>query len=255
MKESPGRPGFTLIELLVGVLCLTVLLGPVFRVFRQGTRSTLKEMLAIETTMEARRILRLVESDLQAACFPIDGNRTQVNWKTLLSIKGSFPDVSFGFLRFPGHGEIEECLSHLGVGTAERFASRVGYRVEPHPDRPALRRLVRTEVFHPKHPLARRYPLGKIESVLTDRLNLFDIKPELIESGGHSLLTFRVTLQLIDSSRPEEITKTMPGGAGIQRPVDGTIADFFEVVNSEFYRLMIDRRNFNPNWQTRISGP
>jgi hypothetical protein len=244
------RRALTLIEIMLVVLCLFILLAPVLSIFRHGTRSSLKGMLHLETTMEARRILKQVTQDLRHSCFKMDGSQIDFSWSTLLQIGGSFPTGTYGMLRFPLVGELDATLPANSLGTAFRRASRITYRVQPHPQVPGRRQLVREEQYHPDHPMAAKLNGGRRSEILTHRLNLFDIKPEEVSNGKHGMLLFRVSLQLFDSVQ----------GAAIAVPGDGpgpevVIADFFAVAYSDFYHRLVHRDWFNPNWQTGVVGP
>ncbi|NLI74943.1 MAG: hypothetical protein GX442_00715 [Candidatus Riflebacteria bacterium] len=255
VARRPLGGGFTLIEIMLVLLCLFLLLGPAFRILRSGTQSSLKGMMQIGTTMEARNILRQVVNDLRASCYRIDGmQQKNISWATLLKVDGALPEPTYSFLAFPFQDSVDAAMEKGSSGMAWRNASRITWRVEKHPNRPYMRQLVRSEAFHPSHPAYGRFPGGKRESVVSDHVNLFEIKPLVISSSGKSLVAFRIHLQLVDFLPGRETTVTV-GDSGLVRPREGAIADYFEIVVSEFYRAMRHKAKFNPNWQNGIRGP
>ncbi|RCK78119.1 MAG: hypothetical protein OZSIB_1768 [Candidatus Ozemobacter sibiricus] len=252
---SHATRGLTLIELMLVLLCLFLLLNPAFRILRSGTQSSLKGMMQIGTTLEARNVLRQVVNDLRVSAYRVDGNQQlKISWATLLQVSGALPEPEYSFLAFPFTDSIEAAIDKGGSGMAWRNASLITYRVEPHPTRPFMRQLVRVEEFHPSHPAHARYPGGKREAVLSDHVNLFEIKPLVISSSGKSLVAFRIHLQLVDFLPGRETTVAV-GSSNLTRPREGAIADYFEIVVSEFYRAMRHKAKFNPNWQNGIHGP
>ena len=66
-----NKKAFTLVEIMIGITCLAVLMGPIYLLMRSGTQTSLKGMKRIETTLEARRVLKQVYADLKMLCFEI----------------------------------------------------------------------------------------------------------------------------------------------------------------------------------------
>lgn len=248
------KRGFSLIEMMLVLVCMFLLMGPVFRILRSGTQSSLKGMMQIETTLEARNVLRQVGQDLKSSCFLIDGNQRKFSYTTLLQTSGSLPEVEYSMLTFPHTDTPEDSISSASSGRAWREASQVTYSVKSHPTRPNMRQLIRIERFRPSHPAYNRYKDGCREFVVSEHVNLFEVTPDVITSSGKTLVTFRLHLQLVDFMPGREVPVPV-AGTGLVRPREGAIADYFDVVYSEFYRSMRSKAKFNPNWQTTVRGP
>jgi len=251
---SKNQIGFTLIELMLVILCLFLLLVPAFRILRSGTKSSLKGMMQIGTTLEARNVLRQISQDLKNSCFLIDGNQRRFSYSTLLQTTGNLPNVQYAMLVFPHADDPDAAFEKSGTGRAWRNASMVTYRVGNRPLRPNMRQLVRVEQYHNSHPQFAKFPNGIRETIVSAHVNLLEITPDIISSSGKTLLTFRLHLQLVDFM-PGRETPVAVAGTGLVRPREGAIADYFAVVYSEFYRALRSKAKFNPNWQNCVRGP
>ncbi len=247
-----GR-GFTLVEIIFVVLCLFLLMGPVFSILRSGTKSSLKGMMQVETTLAARNILRQIRQDLRHSCFAYSGKGCNFNVETL--IKSDPAGGGCSFLAFPHQGSPGDASERDSSNLSWRLASHITYSVVPNSTGTGFSKLVRKEKFHPKHPSYGNYPGGECENVLTANLLQFQIKPEIAKSGKESALVFLVNISLIDSvpGKAAEAVSSVQGG--LIRPREGAIAEFFDLVTSEFYHAMKNRSGYNLNWQTGIEGP
>lgn len=258
LADATGRGrGFTLIEMMLVLLCMFLLLGPIWRILRSGTQMSLKGMLQVETTLEARRIIRQVYTDLKSACIRFDGSqRVDLEFDQVVVKAGDPPAQALSFLAFPSHGSVTDAVPGAPGGVALRRASRITYTLEKSqkPDKPFMR-LTRTEAFHPDHPLAKQFPGGKQSRVLSEKVHYFALTPRTYETGGQSLYYFWITLQLADSLQARNLPTNQIGSPMIQRPQGVIIADFFEVVYPEYFNSLIGRNGFNLNWHSGVVGP
>ena len=60
MNKNRRRQAFTLVEIMIVLICTALLMGPIFLVLRSSTKTSLKGMLRIDTTLEARRVIKQV---------------------------------------------------------------------------------------------------------------------------------------------------------------------------------------------------
>ncbi|PKL44282.1 MAG: hypothetical protein CVV41_06495 [Candidatus Riflebacteria bacterium HGW-Riflebacteria-1] len=239
------KQGFTLVELMVAIACLSLLGGSALLLIRAGTRSSMQGMLRLETTLEARKIIRQVYADLKLACFPLPYDSVY-SFDSVMYTAGAPPHNTYSFLSFPNHARMNEIFSSPHSGVNHRETSIINYRVEPptSPDRPFLR-LIREETFK-----------GQTNSkVLSDRVNFFEIKPVMLQPYGRNQFYFLVTLQLVDSVDPGEFK-----GATAGNRIDGVranqaVADFFDIVYPEFFHAAWNQPGINPNWHTQIRVP
>ncbi len=251
-----GTTGFTLTEILVVVLCVGILLVPAISFLMQGTRSSLRGMVQIETVLEARRIMQQIRQDLKNACFPVDGKERDLTLSLYLEEKGEPPCSRYSFLSFSQVGKPEDAVpcSSAGTGMVWRRASKITYALEPSTKGSGnLLRLVREEKFHPDHPQATHYGDGTRISVLSDKVNLFHVQLHSFEPNSQLPPAYLVTLQLVDSVAEKRSGNGQP--ITLPDPSKTVIADFFDVVYSDFAIRMADRGWFNLNWQTGITGP
>ncbi len=239
----------TLLEAVLVVSLVVLLLGPIYQVFHHGTRASLRGMLHVETSMEAMRVLRQVSDDLRDSCLPMDEQGFTLDFSKMLGTDGVPPLQSYTFLRFPQHGSPDQVMQFARQGKASRRASRITYRLEPLSKAGLKHRLIRTERFHPEHPLASTYPGGERISILSERVHSFILLPDSARSGNRELHFFWVTLQMVDSLSPADEERIL------QRREQAAIGDYFDVVYPEFFNAFQNRGFFNRNWHTGISAP
>lgn len=239
------KVGFTLVEIIVVSVCLALLGSTALMLIRAGTRSSMQGMLRLETTLEARAIIRQVYADLKLACFPLPYDSVY-NFDNVMYISGAPPHNTYSFLSFPTHASMNEIFSSPQAGVNHRETAVINYRVEPgtSPERPFLK-LTREETFK-----------GQTSSkVLSDRVNFFEIKPVMLQPYGRNQFYFLVTLQIVDSIDAGELK-----GAAAGNRLDGTrgnqaVADFFDIVYPEFFHAAWNQPGINPNWHTQIRIP
>jgi type II secretory pathway pseudopilin PulG len=253
------RQGLTLIEIMLVVLCIGILMGPIIQVFRHGTQSSLQGMLQIDTTLEARRVIRQISQDLKNSCFRMDGTEREFNLGTVLHDSGTPPTSGYTFLSFSQYGQIEDSVPYKSPGAGNavwRRPSEITYRMiaQNTLEKPFFK-LMREERFHPDHPMAKKHPGGIFSRVLSDRVNYFHIQPHLFQSANKILPAFIITLQLVDSLKKNTLPIAPTGNQIVNKPRGWLLADFYEVVTPEFLNSMLNRSWFNPNWQTMIGTP
>ena len=239
------RSAFTLVEIMIVLICTALLMGPIFLVLRSSTRTSLRGMLRIDTTLEARRVIKQVYADLKMACFPLPYNSIY-NFDDVMQVTGTPPHNSYKFYSFPIHQRLNDIFSSQLSGVNFRDVAEVNYRVEDSkdPDNPFMR-LIRTEVF-----------AGKVNTrILTDRINFFEIKPVMMQPYGKNQFYFLVTLQLIDAVHPSEMKGRTAGAKLDELQKDVILADFFDVVYPEFFHAALNQTRVNPNWHTQLRSP
>lgn len=246
MKNNKRRcSAFTLVEIMIVLICTALLMGPIFLVLRSSTKTSLKGMLRIDTTLEARRVIKQIYADLKMACFPLPYNSIY-NFDDVMQAGGTPPHSSYQFHSFPIHQRMRDIFSSQSSGVNFRDVAEVTYRVEDSkdPDNPFMR-LVRTESFG-----------GKVNTrVLTERINFFEIKPVMMQPYGKNQFYFLVTLQLIDAVHPSEMKGRVAGTKLDDLQKDVILADFFDVVYPEFFHAAWNQTRVNPNWHTQIRNP
>lgn len=247
------RSAFTLMEIMMVVLLTALLLIPLFKALRTGMKVSLKGMLKTETTLVARRILRQVQTDLEHVCFPLDAQGATISPQTLVRFAGAPPTTSSSFFSFPVHGAVDSIISEDPNGLVVRNACEITYTLLP--GKNSMYALVRSERFHPSHPLAANFPGQTRVQTLSDQVNFFSIVPASLNTPDRSSLTFRVHLQLVDTLNRSDLVEVIPGNPVAKTLRDAAIADFFIVVNPHFFNRILNRNWFNPNWQTAISAP
>lgn len=261
MENSPClRRGFSIIELLVVMVCIATLLIPIWTIYRSGQRTSLQGMSQIDTSLEARRILKQIRRDLKQSCYILYKLSPRIDFKFMLTVEPlTPPHRSFSFLVFPGSGDLSEAIASLGdplaTGKAVRRLSRITYALEPSgdPEKPLLQ-LVREERFHPATAVAATLPNGIRRHVLSTRLNYFSIEPHVVQSGGEKRFFFWVALQTVDSARPKNLPFTV--GTKLTARIPGiAISDFFDVVPSEFFHSVWNQEGMRRNWHTFLEAP
>ncbi len=221
---------FTLVEIMVAAACLTLLAGTTFLLLRAGTRSSLHGMLRLETTLEARKIIRQVYADLKLACFPLPYNSVY-NFENVMYITGAPPHNMYSFLSFPTHARLDEVLASSQSGVNYRETAFINYRIEPVASHSSsLLRLTREETFKGQ----------TVRKVLSEKVNFFEIKPVMLQPYGRNQHYFLITLQLVDSDNASELNR---------------VADFFDIVYPEFFHAAWNQPGINPNWHTQIRVP
>ncbi len=237
--------GFTLVEIMIVAICLALLMGPIFLVLRSGTQTSLKGMLRIETTLEARRVIKQIHADLKMACFPLPYN-SLYNFDDVMAVSGTPPMNEYRFLSYPIHQKLSDVFTNQTSGVNFREVAEVKYIVEDNgdPDKPSFR-LVREERFG-----------GKTNKrILSNRVNFFEIKPIMLQPQGKNQYYFIVTLQLMDSVHPSEMKGNSPGSKVTDAQSHVILADFFDVVYPEFFHSMWNQVRANPNWHTPLRAP
>lgn len=245
MNKNRRRQAFTLVEIMIVLICTALLMGPIFLVLRSSTKTSLKGMLRIDTTLEARRVIKQVYADLKMACFPLPYNSIY-NFSDVMQVTGTPPLNSYRFNTFPIHQRLNDIFASQISGVNFRNVSEVTYRVEEskNPDNPFMR-LIRTESFG-----------GKVNTrVLTERINFFEIKPIMLQPYGKNQFYFLVTLQLIDAVHASDMKGRTAGTKLDELQKDVILADFFDVVYPEFFHAAWNQTRVNPNWHTQIRSP
>lgn len=242
-----------MVEMMVVVACMMLLLIPAWKVFHHGTKSSLQGMLQIETTMEARRILKQLNQDLKHSCWEWNDTNAFYSLQDILSTSGSFPNTSYSFAVFPFSGDISGVVptgSNYDPGPQPRLArrvSRVIYRLAPspkiardgYPSNFPMYRLLREETLHPGNPQIGQFPGGVRVQELSERVLMFDILPYISrDAGGNEQQFFWVTLQLVDTVNRSGVVQVITDSTSnrlTQRSRDLVIADFFDVVSPKFF--------------------
>ncbi|MFZ5949221.1 MAG: PulJ/GspJ family protein [Candidatus Rifleibacteriota bacterium] len=239
------RSGFTLVEIMIVAICLALLMGPIFMVLRSGTQTSLKGMLRIDTTLEARRVIRQVHADLKMACFPLPLSSV-FNFDDVLKISGTPPKNVYSFLSYPAHQKMSEIFTSQTSGINFRDLSEITYTVEDNgdPEKPALK-LVREEKFGGK----------TTKRILSNRVNFFEIKPIMLQPQGKNQFYYFVTLQLLDAVHPSEMQGNTPGDKITDEVTGVILADFFDVVYPEYFHSMWNQLRTVPNWHTLLRSP
>ena len=250
------RAGVTLIELCLVTLCLAFLLKSLWQVVQHGTSSALKGMLRVETTLEARRVLKQVTRDLEHSCQLQDANVKEWTLDRIVARHDGHRETTYSFLLFSGQGNPNESINPSGdPGTGRAFtkASQVTYRLSQS-QKTGFKQLLRVEQFHPDTAMARKFPGGQ-ERILSEKINFFTIEAIHLPGTPEDLGFFQVTLQIIDQVGRKAVSRA--GSAGFQpKPgADVVIADFFELVSSRHMNFMARPTGFSRNWHSGVSGP
>jgi len=242
-RKKPA--GFTLVEIMVAAACLALLAGTTFLLIRAGTRSSLQGMLRLETTLEARKIIRQVYTDLKLACFPLPYNSVY-NFENVMYTTGAPPHNMYSFLSFPTHARLNEILVSQQNGVNYRETAFINYRVEPAASQTShLLRLTREETFRGQ----------TTRKVLSERVNFFEIKPIMLQPYGRNQHYFLITLQLVDSVDASELQRVTSGDKLPDDRSNLAVADFFDIVYPEFFHAAWNQPGINPNWHTQIRVP
>jgi hypothetical protein len=230
---------------MIATACLALLAGTAFLLIRAGTRSSLQGMLRLETTLEARKIIRQVYADLKLACFPLPYNSVY-NFENVMYITGAPPHNMYSFLSFPAHARLDEIMTSPHNGVNYRETSFINYRVAPIASQSgSLLRLTREETF--KGQTTRK--------ILSERVNFFEIKPVMLQPYGRNQYYFLITLQLVDSIDASELSRVTGGEKLLSDRSNLAVADFFDIVYPEFFHAAWNQPGINPNWHTQIKIP
>ena len=251
MKRT--QKAFTLIEIMVAIGCMMLVIGPIMRLFQQGTKSAMTGTRMSEASLEGQRIIRQIHDDLKMACFPWNGAGSYAFSDILLVDRSKAPFVSFGFNLFPQVGGIEDAVvsRKMSQSRAFRLSSQVVYKMDP------PNRLIRMEKFHPDHPKAKAYKDGTQIHVLTERLNYLDLQPvEVQNPGGTNQWFIAVTVQLRDGyQRPDITSKPVQDGPvlpSMEKSSGRIVVDFFDIVYPEFFHAFANQEGMNRNWHTDV---
>jgi hypothetical protein len=245
MTANSRKTGFTLVEIMIVAICLALLMGPIFLILRSGTQTSLKGMLRIETTLEARRVIKQIHADLKLACFPLPYS-SKYSFSSVMNISGTPPKNTYSFLSYPIHQKFSNIFQNQSSGVNFRDVSEIKYIIEDgtDPDKPSYR-LIREEKFN-----------GKVsKKVLSERVNFFEIKPIMLQPQGKNQFYFLVTLQLLDSVHPKDMKGKSPGSKITDQVQGVVLADFYDVVYPEFFHSLWNQVRMNPNWHTPLRAP
>jgi hypothetical protein len=214
-------------------------------ILRSGTKTSLKGMLRIETTLEARRVIKQIHADIKLACFPTYYN-VPYDFGNVMQVSGTPPEVTYRFLSYPIHAEIEDVFVNQLSNENYRKVAEIKYIVEENsnPDKPSYR-LVREEKFDGR---TRR-------QVLSERINFFEIKPIMLQPQGKNQFYCLVTLQLLDAVHPKDMEGQTPGAKINDQVQDVILADFYDVVYPEFFHARWNQTRLIPNWHTPLKAP
>ena len=245
MKPINRHSGFTLVEIMIVAICLALLMGPILLVLRSGTKTSLKGMLRIDTTLEARRVIKQIHADLKMACFPLPYNSIY-NFDDVMAVSGTPPRNQYSFLSYPSHQRFSEIFTSQISGVNFRDVSELKYIVEDNndPDKPSLR-LIREEKFAGK----------TTRKTLSNRVNYFEIKQIMLQPQGKNQYYYLVTLQLLDAVHPSHMKESTPGSKVNDVTQGIVLADFYDVVYPEFFHSMWNQVRANPNWHTPLRAP
>ncbi|MFZ2960791.1 MAG: hypothetical protein WA705_28270 [Candidatus Ozemobacteraceae bacterium] len=238
--------GFTLIEIILVVFCVALLLGPLWAILRSGTRTSLRGMTKIETTMEARRILAIVQQDIKAGYAPIN----QEIEDFIRQVSDSNNVYSYVFQSFSRTGSEGESLVKNDGGIDFRLINLLEYRVEPG-ENGINGKLKRIERFDSHHPLAGKFPNG-LEKTLSERVSYFSIRRRSVgKEAGDSV--WYINLVLADGHLAKANTGTP--NSSIEPGPTLVMADFFDVAYPEFVHANFTYPSLYRNWHNSFVGP
>ncbi len=256
-RKKPSSPvtstrGFTLAEIMMVLILLGLVMIPAWRIWRSGTTRSMRKMLQVQTVLEAQQVLRQIHDDLSRLCGPFVNPYFNIPTHDFLDLRSRFTACHarfstlpggdpIKFFNFPMHGSVEQAAKHFATGTM-RLASRIEYSLEQNTSRPLFHRLIRREIFHPDHPMARQYPPdGTRQTVMSERVNFFRIRPLFYPTDicpNNDRLCFFVDLQLVDSFQKELTAAELARLAGPHQDSQQfgiVLADFFDVATSEWF--------------------
>ncbi|MBF0498494.1 MAG: hypothetical protein HQM09_00040 [Candidatus Riflebacteria bacterium] len=248
------RVGMTLVEILVVAAILVLVLGPAWQIFRSGTKTSLQGMMQVETANEARRIMRQIHNDLKQSCFYLQPANQDVDFDLIMDqTKAAKTPPEYSFFTFPSVGAVADTVPSTGpTAPADRRASAITYRLEHGSlSGSPFYTLIREEHF--QGALANSFPGGHI-SILSQRVNFFEIKPHRVFSSGRDQFFFWITLQLVDSYQAKGFVPT-PLSKMSTRRQGVVIADFFDIVSPEFFSAIWNQPGMRRNWHTLLKTP
>ena len=258
MNRHHAMNAFTLIELLVGIIISAILIIPVWRIFSTGTQTAMKGILSIETTLEARRIIRLLHGELKNACCELKDDENNLTFNRLYETGGTPLSPVFSFLSFPLHGAIDGDLIAVTSPHSRAFRrlSRIRYDLEGARtgSRP-FASLRRNERFHPDTVLGKKHPEG-LTTILSDRVNYFEIKPVRCNWQGADAFYFWIHIRLVDVVKPRAHgSENLEWGKQLERSNNVVMADFYDVVSPDFFMRLWNHPGIRRNWYNTLVGP
>lgn len=254
-RPAARRHGLTLIEVMIVAMVTALIATPMWLILRAGTRSSLQGMLHIDTTIEARNVLAQVHRDLKAALFPTAGWNVDVaDNEQLLDPVAPPPAAVLRLLVFPPPAAFAD--AHAAAPGEEHVlcAHRITYRLVRNAPPEHGFTLWRDEEGNPAAragPASASHPLSK-------RVNYFQIRREPLrhrDERGRDTVTavYRVTLQLVEAM-PDAAPLPETVGQRLQAPRGVVVADFFDVVFSEFLHAKRLQPFVAQNWNTGVAG-
>ena len=251
-----SRKAFTLVEIMIAITCLAIIVIPVYSVLRSGSQTSLKGMKRVETTLEARKILKQVYADLKMLCFnfqdDLDSSKTYSFDDTLYTNNKTIPDtVIYSFNTFPSNQELDEIfdgrIEDGDLKANTRNINHIKYTIESNDNQnnPCYK-FVREVTFKGK----------TTKKVLSERVNYFEIKPISVYGNGKMQYYYYVSLQLIDTINNQSQIKNVHNiGEQLTAEHDNNIilADFFDVVYPEYFHAAWNQSKVVPNWHNIIS--
>ncbi len=251
-----NKQAFTLVEIMIVVICMSLVIGPIFVILRSGSESSLKGMMRVETTTKARTIMKQIYADLKMSCYPIPangkigGNDNGMVIKKDYVLKNLFrnnnktgENKEYYFYSYPtnlGYNEIFEkgkfkTNNNMGI----RYVAHITYKMKRDPDTKFLQ-LIRVIKFKNKPPK---------EQILSKNVNFFDIKQIRFKVNGVDEFYYLITLQLIDTIHADNVA---PGTKLEETSKNVVLADFFDVVYSDFFSTFWNDKNSYRNWHSEI---
>lgn len=240
-KKNYSRHAFTLVELMIALICLTLIIGPIFILLRSGTNTSLKGMLRIETTEKARNVLQQVYADLKMACFKLP-DEDDYSFSSILKRGGDAPNYIYQFYSFPIHQSYNEIFDSPKEGVNSRIPSLITYRIE---GESAPYKLIREETFK-----------GRTTSkVLSENINFFEINDIGITTkvdDSKMQFYYQITLQLIDVLHASDYNNKDIGEKLRKNQKDIILADFYDIVYPEYFNALWNDKRLNQNWHTEL---
>ncbi|MBF0407792.1 MAG: hypothetical protein HQM10_10585 [Candidatus Riflebacteria bacterium] len=270
--------GLTFVELIFAIVCSMILLPAIYSALSSGTRSSLRGMAQVNTTLETKAILKQVCDDLYNSCIEYGSSPVNLDLGATLLKDSATPPYTF--LVFPHHGNLYDSfvspksggqprilkspVQAGGVsqsdqtGLSERLLSEVTYDLQPvGSGNSFLKKLVRKEKYHSLYPLAADFPAGTKVEVLSDRVQSFNIRRETHftipnSNKGKIIFYFRISIQLVDFPPGTNISTTAINPMNIPNGV--VVSDYFDVVCPKFFNERFNNGYFNSNWNSGAVG-
>jgi prepilin-type N-terminal cleavage/methylation domain-containing protein len=236
--------GFSLLELLIVLTLIGLITVPAYRIYVSGMKSSLSGIVSLEIQTEGEKILMQVRDDLRNSCFPYEG-AVEFSFDSFLTITpGSGPSLagtSYSCYRF-GKNEVQMISSLPQAGKANRPVERITYRLKSS-SQPHL------------HLLTRAIGEDGPEVVLSKRVNFLQVVPVQLEQGstldGNSQWFWNVYFQLADLPKDLPVT----GGPLLANRSKGIIiADFYDIVSSDFFSCAWNFRWSPRSWHAGLRG-